>query len=109
MAQFLHVGHQQGEAVSEGRVILCADLLDQRAQQHLAVVGDRQDGGELDRGVAKSRHHGGKQAAAGCSEIGLGNVLKMGKDKNLSHCLLREPLNNAVVLIFFFFKPGPSS
>lgn len=29
MAQFLHVGHQQGEAMSKGRVILCADLLDQ--------------------------------------------------------------------------------
>lgn len=29
MAQFLHMGHQQGEAVSKGRVILRADLFDQ--------------------------------------------------------------------------------
>lgn len=94
VAQFLHVGHEQGEAVSEGRVILCADLFDQRAQQHLAVVGDRQDGRQLDWGVAKSRHHSCKQAAAGCSKIGLSNVLKMGKDKNLWHCLLWEPPNN---------------
>lgn len=28
MAKFLHMGHQQGEAVSKGRVVLCADLFD---------------------------------------------------------------------------------
>lgn len=48
MAQFLHVGHQQWEAVSEGRVVLCADLLDQRAQQHFTIIGDGQDGCQLD-------------------------------------------------------------
>lgn len=29
MAELLHMGHQQGEAVSKGRVILCAYLFDQ--------------------------------------------------------------------------------
>lgn len=81
MAQFLHVGHQQGEAMSEGRVVLRADLFDQRAQQHLAVVGDGQDGRQLDGGVAKSRHHSREQSAAGRSEIGLGDILKTGKDE----------------------------
>lgn len=76
MAQFLHVGHQQGEAVSEGRVVLCADLFDQRAQQHFPVVRDGQDGRQLHRSVAQSRHHSRKQAAAGRAKVGLSNVLK---------------------------------
>lgn len=28
VAQFLHMCHQQGEAMSKGRIILCADLFD---------------------------------------------------------------------------------
>lgn len=96
MAEFLHVGHQQGEAMSEGRVILCADLFDQRPQQHFAVVGDGQDGCQLDRGVAKSRHHSCKQSAAGCSKIGLGDILEIGKDKALNHDLLWESTNDSL-------------
>lgn len=76
MAQFLHVGHQQGEAVSESGVILRADLFDQRAQQHLPVVRDGQDGHQLDRRVAQRRHHGRQQAAAGRAKVGLRNVLE---------------------------------
>lgn len=29
MAQFLHMRHQQGKAMSKGRIILCADLFDE--------------------------------------------------------------------------------
>lgn len=94
MAQFLHVGHQQGEAMSEGRVVLCADLFDQWAQQHLTVIRDGQDGCQLDRGVAKSRHHSCKETAAGCSEISLCNILKIGRYKDLYYCLLWELTNN---------------
>ena len=74
------MGHQQGEAVSERRVVLGAHLLDQRAQQHLAVVGDGQDGGQLDRRVAQGRHDRRQQTAAGRAEVGLRNVLWEGGD-----------------------------
>lgn len=51
MAELLHMGHQQGEAVSKGRVILCAYLFDQRTQQHLPIISNGQDGCQLDRCV----------------------------------------------------------
>lgn len=79
VAQLLHMGNQQGEAMSEGRVVFGADLFDQRAQQHLAVIGNGQDGCQLDGGVAKSRHHGCEQAAAGCAKIGFSDILKRRK------------------------------
>lgn len=77
MAEFLHVCHQQGEAVSEGRVILSADLLDEGAQQHLPVVRDGQDRGQLDRRVTQRRHDRGQQTAARRAEVGLLNVLEV--------------------------------
>lgn len=48
VTEFLHVCHQQGEAVSEGRVVLRADLLDERAQKNFSVISNGQDGGQLD-------------------------------------------------------------
>lgn len=83
VAEFLHVCHQQGEAVSEGRVILRADLLDEGAQQHLTVVRDGQDRGQLDRRVTQCWHHRSQQTAARRAEVRLLNVLDINMKVNV--------------------------
>lgn len=80
MAELLHMGHQQGEAVSKGRVILCADLFDQWTQQHLPIISNGQDGCQLDRCVTQSWHYGCQETAAGCTEISLSDILKYSKN-----------------------------
>ncbi len=83
VAELLHVCHQQGEAVSEGRVVLSADLLDEGAQQHLPVIRDGQDGGQLDWRVTQCWHHRGQQTAARRAEVRLLNVLEVDMKVNV--------------------------